>query len=148
MLNQATRIGLDAVDARMQGAAIDYVVATARAADDVSSRPLGNATSATGEVPPGATQATELRRPAPTRLNDAERDQIMLHGTAPLRAPGVRDLDVYSELAHGDFGRERGASRVTEASFIPYVDYDLQHEPRVEHWTRGGRSTRADARNA
>jgi hypothetical protein len=148
MLNQATRIGLDAVDARIQGAAIDYVVTTVREVDDVITRPLGNATSATGEVPAGAKQATELRRPAPTRLNDAQRDQIMLHGTAPLRAPGVRDMDVYSELTHGDFGRERGASRVTEASFTPYLDYDLRHEPRVEHWTRGGRSTRADARNA
>jgi hypothetical protein len=148
MLNQATRIGLDAIDARVQGAAIDYLAGTARLPDGVRTRPLGNATSAAGQVPPGATQSNELWRPAPTRLNDAERDQITLHGTAPLRAPGVRDMGVYSELVYGDFGRQPGSSRITEASYLPYLEYDLQHAPRVEDWTRGGRSTRADVRNA
>jgi hypothetical protein len=147
MYNRNTKISQDSVDERVQQATYNYLIQSHLRPVHETIPPSGPMATSTSKLPPGLAQAPDLPRFVPTRLNEIDRAQTVLQGTAPLRAPGIKDTDVASELIVGDNSRVPCARKLTETDYGPFLAYELVHEPQVEAFVRGGRSTRADLRN-
>ena len=86
-------------------------------------------------------------RSKPTRLNEVERENTMLYGTAPLQARNDGPIDVESSLFHGSVGSYGGACMKPMVSEYAYFTNRVQHPVPiapvvVEQTRRGGESTR------